>query len=329
LNTFLKYPAKEIWLYLNNQEKSKTKTLIHNYLKKFGDRCIGELKLETKTFKQQPENLLEIIKTHLRSPQSSRNQDSLSLRKAAEKEIGKAYKGKPIRKKFFMHVLHKSRTLVSNRENLRFRRTQAYGIIRDIFLAIGKRFMAENLLEHSDDIFYLTISEIFDFIEGKAVSVNLKMLVEMRQKQYLQYNKLQEIDERFKTYGIPYQGNSYLNDKKLEQNKQSLKGIGCCPGSVRQKIRIIKDPLQAGALNGEILVTSSTDPGWVTLFSSISGIIVERGSLLSHSAIVAREMGIPCIVGVTDALKTLNDGDWVEMDGKTGLINIVVPNVAK
>jgi pyruvate,water dikinase len=76
-------------------------------------------------------------------------------------------------------------------------------------------------------------------------------------------------------------------------------------------------------MNGDILVTTSTDPGWVTLFPSASGIIVERGSLLSHSAIVSREMGIPCIVSVTGLLKTLKTGDEIEMDGSTGVIKLI------
>jgi pyruvate,water dikinase len=76
-------------------------------------------------------------------------------------------------------------------------------------------------------------------------------------------------------------------------------------------------------MNGAILVTSSTDPGWTTLFPSCSGIIVERGSLLSHSSIVSREMGKPCIVGVAGLLNRLKTGDEIEMDGSTGEIKII------
>jgi pyruvate,water dikinase len=92
---------------------------------------------------------------------------------------------------------------------------------------------------------------------------------------------------------------------------------------VRARVQVVHDPNAIVSLNGDILVTSSTDPGWVTLFPSASAIIVERGSLLSHSAIVSREMGIPCIVGVTGLLKTLKTGDEVEMDGSTGEIRII------
>jgi pyruvate,water dikinase len=85
------------------------------------------------------------------------------------------------------------------------------------------------------------------------------------------------------------------------------------------------NPDEIASLNGDILVTSSTDPGWVVLFPTASAILVERGSLLSHSAIVSREMGIPCIVGITGLLNTVKTGDIVEMDGATGELKIIEP----
>ena len=80
------------------------------------------------------------------------------------------------------------------------------------------------------------------------------------------------------------------------------------------------DPREVEDLEGDILVTVSTDPGWVTLFPSAGGILVEKGSLLSHSAIVSREMGKPCIVGITGLLQRLKTGDLVEMNGATGVV---------
>jgi pyruvate,water dikinase len=105
--------------------------------------------------------------------------------------------------------------------------------------------------------------------------------------------------------------------------KPLLKGIGCCPGRITARVRVVHDPHTVSSMEGDILVTASTDPGWVTLFPSASAILVERGSLLSHSAIVSREMGKPCIVGITGLLEQLKTGDMVEMDGGTGEIKII------
>jgi phosphoenolpyruvate synthase/pyruvate phosphate dikinase len=88
-------------------------------------------------------------------------------------------------------------------------------------------------------------------------------------------------------------------------------------------VKVIINPQDNLELNGEILVTARTDPGWVPLYPSISGLIVERGSLLSHSAVVAREMGIPAVVSVPGLIKSLQTGMKVRIDGKAGTIKII------
>ncbi len=92
-------------------------------------------------------------------------------------------------------------------------------------------------------------------------------------------------------------------------------------------VRLITDPRHAGLRTGEILVAERTDPGWIMLFPAAAGLLVERGSLLSHSAIVAREMGIPAVVSVEGITRWLRDGDWVELDGSSGVVRRVEPPV--
>ena len=101
----------------------------------------------------------------------------------------------------------------------------------------------------------------------------------------------------------------------VEERRQ---GLGCCPGIVRGPVRLITDPLRADLERGSILVAEHTDPGWILVFPSATGILVERGSLLSHAAIVARELGIPTVVSIPGLTAWLKDGDWVEIDGSAG-----------
>ena len=103
------------------------------------------------------------------------------------------------------------------------------------------------------------------------------------------------------------------------------KGQACSQGVVRGPVRIVRDPRNTPFRKGEILVAERTDPCWVTIFPLVTAMIMERGSLLSHSAIVARELNIPAVVGVDDACEWLSDGDWVELDGATGLIRKLEP----
>ena len=104
-----------------------------------------------------------------------------------------------------------------------------------------------------------------------------------------------------------------------------LVGTGCCAGIVRARVRVVRDPASAVDLPGCILVAERTDPGWTLLFPLAEGLLVQRGSLLSHSAIVAREMGLPCVVGIPGLLDTLADGEWVEMDGASGRVTRLGP----
>ena len=85
-------------------------------------------------------------------------------------------------------------------------------------------------------------------------------------------------------------------------------------------MRVVREPRDAGDLTGCILVAERTDPGWTLLFPAARGLLVQRGSLLSHSAIVAREIGLPCIVGLPRLLEIVREGEWVEMDGTTGVV---------
>ena len=186
-----------------------------------------------------------------------------------------------------------------------------------------------NVIEEKRDIFYLEVDEILYYIDGKSTTNNLKELIAIRKEQYLKYNNMTP-DERFYSYGAVNIGNDFKRENKnIEKNNQKtdskleLKGIGASPGIVTGKVRIIRNPSNAKLEQGEILVAEFTDPGWIMLFPAASGILVERGSLLSHSAIVSRELGIPAVVGITGLLDSLKDGDLVELNGTTGEVKII------
>ena len=104
------------------------------------------------------------------------------------------------------------------------------------------------------------------------------------------------------------------------QNNEELKGTGCSKGIVKGKVKVVLDLVNDEVEEGDIVVTKSTDPSWVMVFPLLKGLIVEKGSLLSHSAIISREMNIPAIVGVQGATSLLKTGDYIQFDGSTGII---------
>jgi pyruvate,water dikinase len=104
---------------------------------------------------------------------------------------------------------------------------------------------------------------------------------------------------------------------------RELHGIGCSAGRVRARARVVRSPEQHLQVRGEILVAPMTDPGWVFLMVSAGGLIVERGSILSHTAIIGRELGIPTVVGVEDATSRIKDGQLLELDGAAGIVRLL------
>lgn len=326
---FVEWDEQHIWRELKENTSAKHQELkneIDRYLTDFGERCIGELKLETVSYVQDPSKLIRIIKSYvINGLTATRLSDKVehSVREHAEAIVAEKLKGNFFKEWKFKKTLNRARELVSARENLRYERTRAFGVVRQIFVHMGKEFSALKIIDNPRDIFFLGKEEIFAFIEGRSINVNLKDLVDLRKNEYLQFEQESPPAERFATYGPVYVFNDFYDRSKANLLDGDLKGIGCCPGIVRAQVRVVRDPESVSSIEGDILVTSSTDPGWVTLFPSASGIIVERGSLLSHSAIVSREMGIPCIVGVTGLLVTLKTGDEIEMDGSTGMIKLL------
>jgi len=304
----------------------------HSYLEKFGDRCLDELKLESPTLYDDPLPLLRSIGQLARRLQSQApaaqkdHQRELDRRHQAENRVQEALAGNPIRRLIFRWVLKNARARVRDRENLRFERTRVFGRARMIFVELGRRFYALDLLDDPREIFYLEVEEVLGFVEGTISCTDLRGLVAVRKAEFEKFVDRDPPADRFETRGIVYQGNTFRRTGADEDfSGDERRGIGCCPGKVRGQVRVITAPKEARLQMGSILAAERTDPSWIMLFPFAAGLLVERGSLLSHSAIVAREMGIPAIVSIEGLTRWLKDGECVELDGSTGIVRKVKP----
>jgi len=321
---FSDYSPEVIWDKLENGILIHVKYEIDQYLERFGERCIGELKLETISYTQNPVLFISILKDYVVNKVADKLRDNNienELRENAQAKLNDFLKGKFLKRYWFNYVLNKARDLISNRENLRFERTRAFGMVRIIFSALGKKLASQGFLENKRDVFYLELDELLQLRDESEIDV--RKIVDLRKTEFASYKEQAVPEQRFFTYGHDFSDEYIYSKDKVKPITGDLKGTGCCPGLIKANVRIVTHPSEVSSLNGDILVTTSTDPGWVTLFPSASGIIVERGSLLSHSAIVSREMGIPCIVSVDGLLRTLKTGDEIIMDGRSGEIKIL------
>ncbi|MDQ0222394.1 phosphoenolpyruvate synthase [Streptococcus moroccensis] len=269
------------------------------FIQLYGDRAPEELKMETATFRTNPERLV----AHLAQQHSQ--------------DVQSAFPQTPPQKAGF--IQEQAIQGIRNRESSRLNRTRIYGMMREIFLNIGKDLVHNGKLDQLEDCFYLTYPELFDLALGKSQSMT--DIIAQRRFKYQQDAKLPTFSR------LVYLGEAF--DRQVTESTETgqtfaqtrfVQGIGCAKGKVKGQIKVVKDVTQVGPLSDHIIVTQMTDPGWVYLLSQSKGIIAEKGSLLSHTAIISRELGIPSVVGVKHATELFQDGDWVIMDGLTGQI---------
>jgi pyruvate,water dikinase len=310
------------------------RVLYEEYLERFGDRCLEELKLESPTLFDDPLTLIRSV-GHLarrRAEGGARKEDQnvcptgmgeAAIRDAAQSRIRSALCWRPLRRLVFAWVLRNARARVRDRENLRFERTRLFGRVRLIVVELGRKFHALDLIDNPRDIFYLEVEECLGHVTGTGTTTDLRGLVALRKAEFERYRKMPAPADRFETRGPIHEGNTFHAKQAAAPaapDGDRLQGLGCCPGVVRGPARVITDPRHATLNTGDILVAERTDPGWIMLFPSAAGLLVERGSLLSHSAIVSREMGIPSVVALTGVTRWLRDGDLVELNGSTGVV---------
>jgi phosphohistidine swiveling domain-containing protein len=309
---------------------------MQRYLRLYGFRCMHELKLEEFSLRDRPASVYGVLRNYLAlNDEAALDVDAAEAReqRVRREAEGKATaalrsrRGSWWRRFIFRRILRNARNGVKNRENMRFARTRIYGLLRELMRGVGGQLAREGILDEREQIFYLTMDEVWDYVRGTAVTTDLRALALLRKQEFDHYrdSSTPAPDERFETFGMAYHRNLFRNHRaaapKFVDGK--LRGIGCCQGVIEAPARVVHHPSDAHDLVGTILVAERTDPGWVPLYPAVKGILIERGSILSHSAVVAREMGIPTIVGISGLLASIQDGQRLRMDGQAGTVELL------
>lgn len=294
------------------------------YLEQFGDRCMDELKLESVSVRENPLLLYRSIGETARKKNRSTIDESDKIAKDARTIAKKKLAKHPWRKFYFFYMLRQADYLMRMRENVRFLRTRIFGFLRGVLNELGMRLASAQILENKEDIFYLEMDDIIAFIDGTATVYQLKELAKIKRKEYKEYAEMEGLS-RFCVHGRVGQGVKIKQEEKRENKEfvRVLKGMPCSPGVVEGIARVVLDSRDACMKDGEILVANHTDPGWIMLFNQACAMVVECGSLLSHAAIVSREMGIPSVVAVDNVFTYLKTGDRIRVNGSTGVIEIL------
>ena len=308
-------PIKElITLAYKKGELSQKKfdDLIAKYIQRFGDRNLEELKLESQTFRTNPELLIQKIQEY---------REDMDRLTEIYKNVNSNDNETDIKEDWLTKKIIKKCTLgIKNREISRLNRSRIFGMVRNMLLRWGEIYEEQGLIENKRDIFYLNLEEIKSMISNKESKLEI---ISKRKEDYKLYEHLPAYTRIIFTEKVFDKHHTNVNMNKFYNNTNELRGIPCSNGKVKGEALVITKIEDAKDVKDKILVTKMTDPGWVFLLATAKGIISEKGSLLSHTAIISRELKIPSIVGVNNLLNTIKSGDIIEMDGTRGIINII------
>lgn len=315
-------PADEVWTELQRRpEAAPLRAAIERHLARFGDRTLEELKLETPSMSESPAQLVTAMRNALAAGADPARLGTATAeaRDAAEAAIRRTLAWHPLRRALFGWLAGHWRRGVRRRESLRLARASGFGLAKRVFRALGRRFAQAGLLEAPGDLLWLTVEEVDGAVRGHAVTRDLRPLVKLRMREWKRY------EERTPPPRLTVRGIASARAEELAlppdgSSPELLTGIGCCPGCARATARVVLEARSQRVIDGEVLVASTTDPGWIFLMVGAAGLVVERGNPLSHTAIVGRELGIPTIVGVAGATRIIADGERVEVDGAAGTV---------
>ncbi|MDH3232873.1 MAG: PEP-utilizing enzyme [Alphaproteobacteria bacterium] len=290
---------------------------LDQYLQKFGDRCAEELKLESVPLTEDPAPIIAAIAAAAR-PHARAKQERIDLRM----RLRELFPRSPLRRWIARCLLRWARARVRDRENLRFERTRLFGRVRRLVRAMGTELAKRSVIGRPDDVFFLTIGELIATGEAATLSPDLGKTAKDRRAGQEDDRSRPDPPHRIEMPAGSKKWRAVRPSKAPEYEVPDVRhGLGCSAGVVAGNAKVVRDPKSETVQAGEILIARFTDPGWIALFASAAGIVVERGSLLSHSAIVAREMGIPCVVALKGALDWIETGERIEIDGETGQVS--------
>jgi rifampicin phosphotransferase len=323
LEVFQENTPEEIYSRVKSDNKfSSFRHKLEHHLHYYGDRGLQELKMEQENIRDNPETLVRMIKNYLNQDISVEKiiSEERERRKVGERALAKRLRFSPLKRIFLKFQLWRLRGFISNRENTRYCRSELFGLSKNIFTGIASHLVQVGILKERNDVFFLSVEEIFGLVEGASLNEDIKSLIELRKKEF-EENKKFDLPMDITTNGALFMTPLSV-DSDVEDG--DLRGLGSCPGIVRGRARVVIDPNEVDKMgNDEILIAKETDPGWLFLMLASKGMVVERGSMLSHTAITGRKFGIPTIVSVPGVTRRIKNGDMIEIDGGRGTITVI------
>ncbi|GGE58254.1 phosphoenolpyruvate synthase [Priestia taiwanensis] len=300
----------------------EAKDAITDYLRKYGMRCPGEIDMTNTRWSEKPTVLIPMILSHIKhfEPNASHQKFEQGRQEAWNKEqallerVEKLPDGQQ-KARETKRVIDLLRTFIGYREYPKYGMISRYFVYKQALLKEAAQLAQANVIHEQEDIYYLTFDELYEVVRTNKLDYEI---INKRKDEYRLYEKLTP------PRVITSDGEIITGTYKRENlPHEAIAGLPVSSGVVEGRARVIFNMEDANLEDGDILITPFTDPSWTPIFVSIKGLVTEVGGLMTHGSVIAREYGLPAVVGVENATKLIKDGQRIRVHGTEGYIEIV------
>ncbi|MGX7631727.1 phosphoenolpyruvate synthase [Bacillus thuringiensis] len=328
-------PYEEVIAYLQHVENDsfldelvqfkggeKAREAIDAFLNKYGMRCSGEIDITKTRWSEKPTTIIPMILNNIRDFEygASKRKFEEGLQEALKKEeelVDRLQQLPDGQQKVeeTKRMIRNIRNFIGYREYPKYGMINRYFIYKQALLKEAEQLVQSGVIHEVDDIYYLTFEELHEVVRMKKLNYEL---IHKQKNDYKLYEKL--TPPRIMT-----SDGEIITGKYKRENlpADAIAGLPVSSGVVEGRARVILNMEEANLEEGDILVTAFTDPGWTPLFVSIKGLVTEVGGLMTHGAVIAREYGLPAVVGVENATKLIKDGQRIRVHGTEGYIEVL------
>lgn len=295
---------------------------IYAYLHKYGMRCAGEIDISRTRWSEKPITLVPLILSNIKAfePNAGQRKFEQGRQEALEKEqelLARLIQLPDGEQKAeeTKRMIGRIRNYIGYREYPKYGWISRYFVYKQAILKEAEQLVQAGMIHEKEDVFLLSFEELHEVVRTNKLD---NQLINKRKEEYKFFGKL--TPPRVLTSDGEIITGSY-NREHLPAD--AIVGLAVSSGVIEGRARVILNMDEANLEEGDILVTSFTDPGWTPLFVSIKGLVTEVGGLMTHGAVIAREYGLPAVVGVENATKLIQDGQRIRVHGTEGYIEIL------
>lgn len=322
--TYLQHVENENFLDEIVQFKGgeEARDAILTFLNKYGMRCSGEIDITKTRWSEKPTTIIPMILNNIRDFEygASKRKFEEGLQEALKKEEELVNRlqhlpGGKQKVEETKRMIRNIRNFIGYREYPKYGMINRYFIYKQALLKEGEQLVQSGVIHEVDDIYYLTFEELHEVVRTNKLDYEL---IQKQKNDYKLYEKL--MPPRIMT-----SDGEIITGKYKRENlpDDAIVGLPVSSGVIEGRARVILNMEEANLEEGDILVTAFTDPGWTPLFVSIKGLVTEVGGLMTHGAVIAREYGLPAVVGVENATNLIKDGQRIRVHGTEGYIEVL------